>query len=316
MSTTRSLIVIADDFGVGPETSKGILRVAIEGRISGAGLIVNSPYAEDAVQQWRKLGQPVELGWQPCLTMDSPILPPSELSSLVTCEGKFHSFARLLWLILNGQARQQDIQNELTAQWDRFVELTGFAPTFVTGHEHVQLLPRISTALVELLSTKEPKPYFRRIRESLTEWIAVGGGRWKRLLAATFGRRYLVRQAKADLPGNEYLAGLTDAKGPYNPEWLSLWLTWTPGQVIELVCHPGYRDPVLIERLANSPTFPTWCQIFGLGYTLEDQLQQRVREMDILMNPSFAQILAYSGRSLIAPSSLSLVESPKLRLVA
>src|SRR5262249_60479832 len=78
----RYLIVAADDFGIGPATSQGILDLAVLGRVTATVLLVNSPYAEPAVRAWRQAGQPVELGWHPCLTLDRPVLPPEIVPSL------------------------------------------------------------------------------------------------------------------------------------------------------------------------------------------------------------------------------------------
>jgi len=47
---TRYLTVVADDFGIGPATSRGILDLAAKNLVTGTVLIVNSPYAEEAVR--------------------------------------------------------------------------------------------------------------------------------------------------------------------------------------------------------------------------------------------------------------------------
>ena len=81
MRPARSLVIMADDFGIGPETSRGILDLAVEGRVTATVLLVNSPHAESAVAAWDRAGRPVELGWHPCLTLDTPILPPTAVRS-------------------------------------------------------------------------------------------------------------------------------------------------------------------------------------------------------------------------------------------
>src|SRR5439155_22241427 len=83
----RYLLVTADDYGIGPATSQGILDLAVSGVVTGSVLLVNSPYAVDAVQAWRRAGEPMELGWHPCLTLDRPL--NSCVPSLVNAEGRF-----------------------------------------------------------------------------------------------------------------------------------------------------------------------------------------------------------------------------------
>ena len=43
------LVVIADDFGIGPATDRGILELAAAGLVTGTTLLVNSPYAPATV---------------------------------------------------------------------------------------------------------------------------------------------------------------------------------------------------------------------------------------------------------------------------
>src|SRR6516164_11853397 len=96
MRQQRYLIVVADDFGIGPETTRGILELGAKGLVTGTVLLANSPYAEQAIRAWRQAGEPVEIGWHPCLTLDGPILPPESVPSLVGPERKFWPLGRFL----------------------------------------------------------------------------------------------------------------------------------------------------------------------------------------------------------------------------
>ena len=76
VDAVRYLVVTADDFGIGPATSRGILDLAAEGLVTCTVLLVNSPYAAEAVDAWKATGRRLELGWHPCLTLDPPVAPP------------------------------------------------------------------------------------------------------------------------------------------------------------------------------------------------------------------------------------------------
>ena len=52
MGRARDLVVVADDYGIGPETSRGVLDLAAEGRITATVLLVNCANAADAVAAW------------------------------------------------------------------------------------------------------------------------------------------------------------------------------------------------------------------------------------------------------------------------
>ena len=83
----RYLVVVADDYGIGPETSRGILELAGRGVVTGTVLLVNSPHAADAVRAWRRSGLPLEVGWHPNLVMDPPAAPPGRVRSLLGDNG-------------------------------------------------------------------------------------------------------------------------------------------------------------------------------------------------------------------------------------
>ena len=105
MKARRPLVVVADDFGIGPETTRGILDLAAEGRISATVLLVNSPHAESAVAAWNRIHRPVEVGWHPCLTLDRPILPADRVPSLVDADGSFPSLGGFIRRVCTGRVR-------------------------------------------------------------------------------------------------------------------------------------------------------------------------------------------------------------------
>src|SRR5438094_5371527 len=145
MDVPRSLVVVADDLGIGPATSQGILHLAGLGKVTATVLLVNSPHADAAVRAWRKAGGSalVDLGWHACLTLDRPVLPPRRVPSLVRPDGTFWSLPRLFARLAAGRIRRDEVRAELQAQYDRFLDLTGQPPALVNGHHHVHVLPRI-----------------------------------------------------------------------------------------------------------------------------------------------------------------------------
>src|SRR5271155_5869108 len=115
----RYLIVTADDYGIGPQTSRGLLELGLEGRITATVLLVNSPYAEPAVRSWLQAGRPIPLGWHPCLTLDRPVLPPERVPSLVDGQGKFRPLGGFMRRVALGRLSADEIRAELYAQYVR-----------------------------------------------------------------------------------------------------------------------------------------------------------------------------------------------------
>src|SRR5262245_557226 len=96
MDASRFLVVTADDYGIGPETSQGVLELAARGVVAAAVLLVNAPGAEAAVDAWRRAGRPFELGWHTNLTLDAPAAGPARVPSLVGPDGRFRPLGALV----------------------------------------------------------------------------------------------------------------------------------------------------------------------------------------------------------------------------
>ncbi|MCU0706518.1 MAG: ChbG/HpnK family deacetylase, partial [Fimbriiglobus sp.] len=192
----RRLIVTADDFGVGPATSRGILDLAAAGVVTSAVVLVNSPHVEECVWQWQQSGQHLELGWHPCLTMDAPVLPAAQVPTLVDDRGRFHPLGTFLKRLLRGQVNRTEIDAELTAQHRRFLELIGRPPASMNGHHHIHIFRPVGEVLLKLLAEHSPKPFVRRVREPLNTLLRVPGVRLKRCVLNWLGGGAVKRQAR------------------------------------------------------------------------------------------------------------------------
>jgi predicted glycoside hydrolase/deacetylase ChbG (UPF0249 family) len=292
----RRLIVTADDFGMGPATSQGILDLAGRGLVTCSVLIVNSPHADLAVRAWRQAGCPMELGWHPCLTLDRPVLRPERVPSLVGPDGGFWPLNTFVRRACLGQIAADDVAAELDAQLRRFQDLVGHPPTVVNSHQHVQLFWPVGRVLLELLARQDPRPYVRRIREPWKMLAGIPGARLKRGVLSWLGRSDARRQRALGFPGNDWLAGITNPPWVADPLFLVRWLGRVPGRVVELACHPGYWDATLIDR----------------DCTVEDGgVQRRVEEFRRLTDPSFRETCSSAGFTLVAPSELSGVRESR-----
>jgi predicted glycoside hydrolase/deacetylase ChbG (UPF0249 family) len=291
----RYLVVIADDYGIGPETSRAILELAGRGVVTGTVLLVNSPHAAAAVAAWRRSGLPLEVGWHPNLVMDPPSAPPGRVPTLLDADGCLLPLGRFLMRLALQQIRPGDIERELGAQFDRFVELVGHAPTVVNAHQHTMLFPPVGAILRRVLKRCATPPYVRRVREPWAMLRAIPGARVKRTVLTLLGRYESWRQEVAGYPGNDWLAGITDPRWVRDPDFFVRWLTRVPGRVVELACHPGHPDPTLLGRDCHE----------GDGL-----LQRRVDELHLLNQPSFPAACRRAGFMLVPPSAL-LAQRPR-----
>jgi predicted glycoside hydrolase/deacetylase ChbG (UPF0249 family) len=291
MDATRFLVVMADDFGIGPETSRGILELAARSVITGAVLLVNSPHAEEAVRAWRRSGTRLEIGWHPCLTLDPPAAPVYRVRSLVGADGRLWPLRSFLARLSAQQICPRQIETELHAQYDRFLGLIGRPPTVVNSHQHVSLFHPVGAILRKVLRDRgSPLPYVRRVREPWSMLTRIAGARAKRTLLTLLGRLEARHQVYEGFPGNDWLAGITNPLWVTDPEFFTRWLSQVPGRIVELACHPGHYDPTL----------------FGRDCTEKDGLaRRRVDELRLLQQPAFLESCRRAGFRRVTPSELS-----------
>jgi predicted glycoside hydrolase/deacetylase ChbG (UPF0249 family) len=283
----RTLLVIADDYGIGLRVSDAILELARAGRVTGTALLANAPYAEPAVGAWRRAGMPVEMGWHPNLTLDAPVLPPKRVPSLVQPDGAFwplSTFLRRCWL---GRVNPAEVESELRAQLRQFNDLVGHPPRFVNTHQHISLFQPVAGILERLLRRQRPLPYVRRVREPWATWRRVPGARLKRWVLDRLGRWQSRRLDESGFPGNDWLAGITDPPATDDPQFFTRWLHYMPGDVVELMCHPGADDSALHGRTGETPAM----------------LRRRVRERQLLELPSFLEAVRAAGFQMLSPSA-------------
>lgn len=279
----RQLVVTADDFGVGPDTSRGILDLAARRAVTSTVLLVNSPFAAEAVGLWRRAGGCVELGWHPCLTLDAPVLPPGQVPTLVGEDGRFRPLGGFLKRLVRGRIDGAEVEAEFRAQLRRFTDLVGRPPATVNAHHHVHIFEPVGTALRAVLADVHPRPFVRRVVEPWRTLLRVPGARVKRLALTRFGRRAARKQADAGLPGADWLLGVTDPPFVRDPRFFARWLAAAPGRVVELTCHPGHLDATLEGRD---------------GSLADGQLHRRQREYELLRDPGFHEAVKAAGFTL------------------
>jgi predicted glycoside hydrolase/deacetylase ChbG (UPF0249 family) len=290
MDATRYLVVIADDFGIGPETSRGILELAGRDVVTGTVLLSNSPHAEQAVREWRRQGGALEVGWHPCLTMDPPAAGADRVPSLVGPDGCLWPLGKFLPRLLSRRIRPDEIDVELDVQYRRFVELVGAPPAVVNSHQHVSLFPPVGRILRSVLARHGALAYFRRVREPWRLLAAIPGARVKRAVLSLLGRVEAPGQDREGFPGNDWVCGITDPPWVRDPEFFGRWLERMPGRVVELACHPGHPDSTLVGRDCRP----------GDGLA-----QRRVDELHLLLQPRFDEACRRAGFTRVPPSALA-----------
>ncbi|HEY2902172.1 MAG TPA: ChbG/HpnK family deacetylase [Polyangia bacterium] len=142
------LVVNADDFGMTPEISRGIIRSHHQGCVTSTSVLGNCAEAElraakTLLDQAPALGVGVHLA----LVGGRPTSPVADVPSLVDGAGALPARPRdFLKLWLKGSVDRGQVEIEINNQIDRIIA-AGLKPDHLNTHHHLGFLPPIGQAL-------------------------------------------------------------------------------------------------------------------------------------------------------------------------
>jgi predicted glycoside hydrolase/deacetylase ChbG (UPF0249 family) len=136
----RRLIVNADDFGLTPGVSEGILVAHRHGIVTSTTMLVNRDVPRDLVARARDAG--LGIGLHVNLTLGRPL---TKGASLVDTGGAFVRDARRA----AARAKAVDVEREVQAQIERFETITKTRPTHLDTHHHVGLHVPVRDAVLD-----------------------------------------------------------------------------------------------------------------------------------------------------------------------
>ncbi|MBZ9987943.1 ChbG/HpnK family deacetylase [Mesorhizobium sp. BH1-1-5] len=234
---TRSIRLIADDYGLAPGVSSAILDLIERGRLTGTGCMTGFPEWDEAAARIRPFRQQAAIGLHLTLTDQIAVTGASSLAP----EGKLPGLASLALPMRRGRIDEQDVHAELDAQYSRFVEALGGPPDYIDGHQHVHFLPAARRWLLARFERSAHKPALRGAPglAGLDAKIAVIAA-----LAAGFNRS----MQRAGFSVMTPLSGIYDWRQPekFAPT-LRAAVDTLPEQAV-FMCHPGHVDDILRGR--------------------------------------------------------------------
>jgi hypothetical protein len=131
------LIINADDLGLTPGCNAGIIQAMTEGIVTDTTLMINTAYAQDAVHMLKERGI-TRVGLHLNLTYGCPLLPVSEVPSLMDANGRFKRKIAESAATLN----MAEVEREYTAQVEKFMA-TDLGLTHLDSHHHAHTYPEI-----------------------------------------------------------------------------------------------------------------------------------------------------------------------------
>ncbi len=138
------IIINADDFGFSESINKGIIDAYQEGLISSTTIMINMPYAEDAISKWKE-NSSLGLGLHVNLTQGSPIA--SGVKSLVDSNNSFYNHKRVEKMEVN--VTYEDVYKEIKAQIERLLSYN-VEIDHLDYHHNIHFNLYIRKALIDL----------------------------------------------------------------------------------------------------------------------------------------------------------------------
>lgn len=230
-TTPVPVILCADDFGISSGVDRAIIDLAAKGRLSAVTCMsLGDAWAEDAPLLKAcniAAGLHITLTYLPPLVKEIGARHPSEI--MVGAK----SWLRILDKVL--------VEQEIRAQFLRFIEFWGAPPDFIDGHQHVHVLPIVRDIVLRLRQEYAPHAWVRDI----CDFSDLGNA--KSLKLAVMGFRFQRMLKARGIPCSPRM------RGPYDyvpdADFPKLMAQWCTGEEPVLIyCHPGFPDAGLARH--------------------------------------------------------------------
>lgn len=239
------LVVNADDFGLSPAVSRGILRAHRDGIVTSTSLLGNVADLDGAralLAEAPGLGVGVHLA----LSGGAPVSPAQRVPSLVTPDGRFHARGQdFITAWMRGRVLADDVQRELDAQVARIRD-AGITIDHLDTHRHLGFLPVVGRAVEEVARRHDIAGIRSAVERPTLAWVTEP----RRGLEAGLltGLAWLTRRQLGARRHGPQSWGYVESGRLDEIRILEILGRLAPGPH-ELICHPGEddRDPELGE---------------------------------------------------------------------
>lgn len=262
------LIVNADDFGISPAVSTGILEAHAAGSLSSTSMMVHCPGWDDACARLR-LAPTLGVGLHLNLLIGAPIVPAVTLIDRST--GRFLALSALVRRALAGRLDAAEVEAECEAQMSA-IESSGVRLTHLDSHRHTHALPVVRRAVARVaqrrgLPLRRPVESHRRFPNDIVSQIHRGVIAWS-------WRVTTVGAPPTRAP--DHFIGVSMQGGERFEAQMTHVLDHLPRGTVELMVHPGRVDAAL-----KSVDGYTWQRERELAALLSAAVRERLRASDV-----------------------------------
>lgn len=245
-----AVVVTADDFGIGLQTSRGIIQAHLAGPVTTTSMMVITREHAQASVGLLEAAPRLDVGLHIVLTAcGHPPLKAAKNSGLVDRAGNFLGNGRLWLAALSGRLNKDAVAEEIAAQAELFRRMVGRPPTHVDAHHHAHQLPTIRQALIDVIGRGNLPPMTRTTIEPRGMLARVASVRSKRLAANSMGKRARRAFEGKGIRSNDFFFGMLGA-GDLRLQfpWRNYLENLPRDGIVEWVVHPGLADQTLLGR--------------------------------------------------------------------
>ncbi|MGB9736368.1 MAG: carbohydrate deacetylase [bacterium] len=241
---TKFLIVNADDFGLCPEISDGIIKAFSEGIVTSTSVVANGRSFKDYIEFLKKSG--IDTGIH--LTFTGGEKPISgNIDGLVDDNGCFlKSYREVIPRIVLGHFDRVALEKELTAQVGLLLN-NGIDVSHLDSHQHLHVLPGVRNIVIRLAKRFNIRwirvPHINRFNLNMFVMNVLSASLKSEL------RKHSINFTNA-FKGFEYGGHVNET----NIAWI---LKGLENNITELMVHPGYDAS----------------HVYDWGYAWEDELK-------------------------------------------
>lgn len=134
-----NLLVQADDYGITPAVSRGIIYGITNGLIRNTGIFINMKWCEECVEMIKPYLNQIDFGIDLNISTGNPVLPAHKIPTLVDKNGKFLSSwqsRKLDELFNKNHASMKEVYREFDAQIQKYIHLVGKKPDYIHAHAY------------------------------------------------------------------------------------------------------------------------------------------------------------------------------------
>ena len=216
-----------------------------EGIVTSVKLFPSGDAFGDALKRAKELGLK-EAGVHLALTETSPVAPPADIKSIVAPDGRFYrNRVRLILRLSAGMVDPDHIYTELKAQMDA-AAASGLKITDLSSHEHIHMMPDILEIFVKLAKEYDV-PAIRYPHKDRSARPFDPRNIYKSFVLACFEGGMAKVLSASSIKSPDHFRGFLDSANITEETLLGIIDSLEEGAT-ELVCHPGFLSPEIIDR--------------------------------------------------------------------